>query len=471
MKRLGPIAALLSALVPSLAGADQGKPNILIIVTDDHGFGDVGYHNPEIRTPNLDRLAADGVRLERFYAYPTCSLTRAALLTGLSTLRTGVNNRNGLDLKYRTMPEALRAAGYQTVMCGKWHLGGTEDNSLKGPDYYPTRRGFDHFYGFLHGAIDYTDHVRKDLGVLDWQRDGEPVREEGFTTDLLADEAVRRIKERDEDRPLFLYLAFNAVHGPLETPPSGLGEYAAMRDRKRQVLAANVSYMDAAIGRVLGAIDAEGMRDETIVLFFGDNGGQLSQGASNAPLRGEKGQVFEGGTRVPAAIQWPGVLPAGTESRQLLWVADVYPTLARAAGVSPEAPIPFDGLSLWDELQQGRETPRDLIHGTSDLALYHGPWKLIRPRGGARPMLFRIADDPNETADQAEAEPDVVRDLLERLSASVASIPGAGRDDRQGQPPDQPRMRRGREGGPPPRRDPAPRRGDRKRRPRASDAE
>ncbi|MBY0396371.1 MAG: arylsulfatase, partial [Thermoleophilia bacterium] len=445
--RLIPAIAAAIALAATTTASAQapagGPPNIVLIVSDDHGYGDVGYHNREVKTPNLDRLATQGVRLEGFHSYPICSLTRAALLTGLSTLRTGVNNRTGLDLKYRTMADALKGAGYQSSMAGKWHLGGASDNTLKGPDYYPTRRGFDHFYGFLHGAIDYSEHIRKDTGELDWQRDGKPVAEPGFTTDLLVDDAIRRLKERDRSRPAFLYLAFNAVHGPLQSPPSGTDAYRSVADRRRRTLLANVTHMDAAIGRLLAAIDDERISDRTIVLFMGDNGGQLSQGASNAPLRGEKGTVFEGGTRVPAIVRWPGVLPAGTTSRQLLWAADVFPTLCAAAKVDPRNPVPFDGLDLWETLRSGRETPRELLHGTTDLALYRGPWKLIRPREG-KPLLFRIIDDPNEANDRAAAEGETVRAMLGRMDELVAAMPRSRPQGPRGEGGDRPRGGQGR---------------------------
>lgn len=393
------------------------KPNVVIIVTDDHGWNDIGYHNKEVKTPNLDKLAANGVRLNRYYTYPVCSLTRAALLTGLSTSRTGVNNRTGLDLKYHILPESLKAAGYATWMIGKWHLGGTSDNTLKGEKYYPQNRGFDYFYGHLHGAIDYSTHFRRDLNELDWQRNGAPVKEQGYSTDLMANDAVAKIKSREKSTPFLLYLCFNAVHGPIKTPPSGLGGYANLKDSKRATLLANVTYMDAAIGRVLAALDEEGITEDTLIIFVSDNGGQLSMGSSNFPLRGEKGTVFEGGTRVPAIICWPGTLKGGVICQQVIGVMDLFPTIAEAIGVKPGNKLPFDGKSRWKHIRDGKVEPPDglVIASGREAAILHGPWKMIQNKDTNETLLFRIEEDPTESTNVAAANPEVVRDLAARM--------------------------------------------------------
>ncbi|MFO0910944.1 MAG: arylsulfatase [Isosphaeraceae bacterium] len=446
---LGSMALLLGTTAWRPLRADPGRPpNVVILVADDLGWNDVGFHNPAVKTPNLDRLVSEGLRLDRHYSYPICSATRAALLTGISTSRTGVNNASGLDLAYRILPQDFQAAEYQTWMFGKWHLGGPADYERSGPKYLPHQRGFDYFHGFLHGAIDYVSHERHDLGQLDWQRNGAPVEESGFTTDLLADDAVKHLTERDKTRPVLLYLAFNAVHGPLSPPP---GTSVNRRDR-RPLLLANVSYMDRAIGRVLDAIDREGMRQNTIVLFLSDNGGQLNQGASNDPWRGEKGTVFEGGIHTPAAIRWPGVIKPGSTSRQVISVIDWYPTLANATKLSVREPSRFDGKDLWANLIQGKVTPPDgLVIAQNGTAVFQGPWKLVvgldRKGGGGQggrpgeakkkargkgeaaakkanrqggkaestsPLLFRIDDDPEEKTDLAARFPDVVQELLAR---------------------------------------------------------
>lgn len=425
MNRIATIA-VVTVLVAGQALAAE-RPNIVLIVSDDHGFGDVGWNSPRVQTPQLDRLARDGVRLDRFYANPICSVTRAALMTGLATIRTGVNNSSGLDLKYRILPQIFHDAGYQTWMFGKWHLGGPEDSERTGPEYFPQARGFDYFYGHLHGAIDYYSHERKDLGQLDWQRNGKPVVEEGFSTDLLTDDAIRMVKQRDQSRPFFLYLPFNAVHGPLQPPPSATG--VSKRDR-RAILLANIAHMDAAIGRLLTAIDSEQLRENTLVLFFGDNGGQLSQGASNGELRGEKGGTFEGGIRVPAAIRWPGRLPEGAVSQQFLSVMDVLPTLCAAAGIPTGIETPLDGTDLWPALVQNDVVEHPpFVMGNKDVACIATPWKLVIPGRDETPLLFDLLSDPNETRDVAAEHPDVAA----RLRNVVADI-GPVRGDGQGKP-------------------------------------
>ena len=421
MKRFQPVWLMLVAiLLPQAIGAADAavKPNVVIIVSDDHGFGDIGWNNPEVKTPNLDRLAGEGCRLDRFYSNPICSVTRAALMSGIATIKTGVNNRQGLDLKYRILPQVFKDSGYQTWMFGKWHLGGAEDNSFNTPEYLPHKRGFDYFYGFLHGAIDYYSHERKDLGKLDWQRNGTPVLEEGFTTDLLADDAAKKVADRDKSRPFLAYVAFNGVHGPLQPPPGA--KNADRRDR-RAILKANLEHLDAAVGRLMQTLQNEGVAKNTIVLFFGDNGGQLANGASNGTLRGEKGQTFEGGIREPALIYWPGVIKPGHKSQQFMSAMDVLPTLAAAAGIETGMKEPIDGVNLWPALSSGqvREHPPFLM-GFRDTALFSGKWKMVSPGAGAAPMLFDIVADPNESSDVAEKNPEVV----ERLTLELATLGG-----------------------------------------------
>lgn len=406
---------------PNRDPADRPRPNVIVIVTDDHGFGDIGWNDPNIRTPTLDRLAAEGCRLDRFYANPICSVTRAALMSGVSTIRTGVNNRRGLPKTYRTLPQVFHDAGYATWMVGKWHLGGSEDNEFPTPDYLPHRRGFDHFYGHLHGAIDYWTHQRKDLGKLDWQRNGEPVDEKGFTTDLLTDEAIRLIDKRDASKPFLLYVAFNAVHGPLQPPPSA--KDANRRDR-REILKANLTHMDSAVARIMKTIETQGIDRDTLLIFFGDNGGQLANGASNGSLRAEKGTTFEGGLRVPALVRWPGMIEPGQRSAQFMNVADVLPTVASATGISTGLPTDMDGVDLWPAIKSGRVTDRPpFVMGFRDTAVFAPPWKLISPGRGETPMLFDVVNDPNETTDKSAENPEIVS-RLSKIAA--AARPGHG---------------------------------------------
>ena len=302
--------------------AIAASPNVVIILADDLGTADVGFRGSEIQTPNIDRLAREGTQFDRFYSFPVCSPTRSALMTGRSPMRLGVAYSvirpwlsYGLPAEEHLMPETFRAAGYQTAMAGKWHLGHSQARFL------PHRRGFDEAYGHLNGAIDYYTHVRD--GGLDWQRNGRSVREEGYTTDLLAAEAVRQIRGRDKGRPFFLYLAFNAPHTPLQAPQALIDKYARIPDQRRRTFAAMVDAMDSGVGRVLGALDDEGIAGSTIVLFFSDNGGPTNQGARNTPLRGAKATTFEGGIRVPAVLRWPGQVRQGEKSKQVFTAMDV----------------------------------------------------------------------------------------------------------------------------------------------------
>lgn len=450
-------------------GALADPPNIVILLADDLGWNDVGYHGAPIETPNIDRLAREGVELDRFYSQPICTPTRAALMTGRSPLRSGLAFGVARPWDYFGVPrsehffsESLKAAGYQTAIVGKWHLG--QAHVL----HTPNRRGFDHFYGHLVGAIDYYEHSRS--GGIDWQRNGETVREEGYTTDLFGEEAVRLIQERDLAKPLFLYVPFNAPHSPLQAPEALVERYAGLSsepnvrayrafiegvakrlgmsleraaritnppgDAPRAVFAAMVHSMDLAVGRILGALDEAGLADDTIVLFFSDNGGHISLGASNQPLRGEKSTVFEGGIRVPASIRWPAALEGGRKVEQTITALDVFPTLLAAAGVEPRNELPLDGVNRWLQIEGAKPVaPGEVFFGVNGVAgrqeaLRHDRWKLIRSLGfeGGEPevMLFDVEGDPTEVDDLAGKQPERVADLLARLDRWVRlDAPGA----------------------------------------------
>lgn len=411
-------------LARSLQAAAPTRPNVLILLADDLGWHDVGYHGSEIRTPNIDRLASEGVRFERAYSFPVCSPTRSGLMTGRSPMRLGVAytvirpwSSYGVPANERFMPQAFRDAGYQTAITGKWHLGHAEKRFL------PRARGFDHAYGHVNGAIDYFTHERE--GGLDWNRNGKSVREEGYSTFLLGAEAERFIKQRDRARPFFLYVPFNSPHAPLQAPPEYLDKYANISDRKRRSFAAMTDAMDSAIGRLLGTLKDEGIAENTLVLFFSDNGGPVGSGATNTPLRGAKGTCFEGGIRVPAVMRFPGRLKAGTTSQQALSMMDYFPTLTAACGVSPGNTLPLDGKNLWPAIENGKITKREdifFVHeagGSIRLAVHHGEWKLVReePASGApRNLLFRIDEDPSETKDLSAEQPKLVQELSQRIA-------------------------------------------------------
>lgn len=450
-------------------GVAAAPPNIVVLLADDLGWNDVGYHGARIETPNIDRLAQEGVELDRFYSQPTCTPTRTALMTGRSPLRSGLAfgvarpwDYFGVPRSEHLLSESLKAEGYQTAIVGKWHLG--HAHVL----HTPRRRGFDHFYGHLLGAIDYYEHSR--FGGVDWQRNGETLREEGYTTDLLAEEAVRWIRERDPGKPLFLYVPFNAPHSPMQAPEALVLRYAELSsdpnlrahqdfiagvaarlgssleaaagildpsgEAPRAVFAGMVHSLDLAIGTILAALDEAGIAEDTIVLFFSDNGGHLALGASNVPLRGEKATVFEGGIRVPASIRWPAGLEGGRKVEQTLTALDVFPTLLAAAGVESRGELPLDGVDRWPQIQGAQPVaPGEIFFGVNGVlgrqeALRYDRYKLIRTLGfeGDAPqlMLFDVETDPLEQEDLAKLQPERVADLVGRLERWVdLDAPGA----------------------------------------------
>ena len=392
------------------------KPNVLILVSDDQGWMDVGYHGGEPSTPNIDQLVKDGTELNRFYAYPICSPTRTSLLTGHISMRHGVFTPMPANMTLthdeQLLNEAFKDAGYMTMTAGKWHLGMMSQRDL------PINRGFDHTYGSLRAGPDYWTHGRGDQ--IDWGRDGKTVHEGGYVTDLFGNEISRLIRERDTSKPFFSYVAFTAPHTPLQAPQSFVDKYAHIEDMDRRVYCAMVEVLDVAIGNILQTIDDEGIRDNTIVLFFSDNGG--SYGADNGEFRGRKGRVYEGGTRMPAVIRWPGKIPSNVKSDQQMVVYDVFPTLVDALGISTKLNTPFDGESVWDALQSGKARPRktDMIIGNATAyAVHSGEYKLVHSninetQGTDSELieLFKIYDDPNETTNVADKYPAVVKTLI-----------------------------------------------------------
>ncbi len=404
------------------------RPHVVFLLADDLGYADCGFNGgTQIATPHLDALARAGTVLASFYAQPLCSPTRAALLTGRYPMRHGLQvgvvrpgANFGLPLDERTLPQALRAAGYVTAMTGKWHLGEFE------PAYLPQRRGFDHVYGHYFGALDYFSHVRN--GIVDWHRNGERVEEEGYTTHLLAREAVRIVEGHDAAQPLFLYVPFNAVHTPLQVPDAYLAPYAKLPEPRRK-LAGMLAAMDEAVGQIVAAIEAKGMRGSTLFVFASDNGGP-SPGrlTDNGPLRGGKAGLYEGGVRVCAFATFDGVIPAGERVAEPLHMVDWYPTLLRLAGASlgkDAQPLPIDGLDLWPTLVSGAPSPHAEIllnAAPHEGAIRVGRWKLkLRSAGeGQQVELFDVVADRGETQDLAGTQPERVADLRARYDRLAA---------------------------------------------------
>jgi len=405
-------------------------PHIVFFLADDLGWGDVGYHGSEIETPHIDALAQAGVKLDQFYVLPVCSPTRAALLTGRYPIRQGLQRdvvrpwaRWGLPEAERTLPQALGEAGYRSLMVGKWHLGHERSSQL------PRARGFAHHYGNYLGAGDYFTHRRE--GGLDWHRNGKPLEEPGYATFLLANEAMWLIRGHDPAQPLFLYVSFTAPHAPLQVPAHWEARYADLQSPARRSYAAMVSVMDEAIGRILAVLRERGMAENTLVVFASDNGGLESQGADNGPLRGGKGELYEGGVRVPAVVSWPARLPEGTSVAAPIHIVDWYPTLLGLAGASREQPLPIDGRDIGAVLAGEAQPDRAFLYNVekSGGAVRSGRWKLLQDASGTE--LFDLATDPGELRNVAAEQPDTARALAARLAAWAAESEPAAFDATQ----------------------------------------
>ncbi len=391
------------------------KPNFVVMLSDDMGWGQPGFQGgKDVPTPHLDRLAREGVQLTQFYVQPVCSPTRACLLTGRYAWKNGMEVRptatsaHGMLLDERTLAQALKDAGYWTAMVGKWHLGEWHKEHL------PLQRGFDHHYGHYSALIDSFTHLRGP--VLDWHRNGKPVVEKGYSSYLLADEAAKLIRQHDGSRPFFLYVPFNAVHGPHQAPQEVLAKYKGKGRKARQL--AQLECMDTAIGRILDAVDKKGIRDNTLVFFFNDNGGP--GGIGNRPYRGGKSAYHEGGIRVAALMRWPGKLKAGTKNDEPLHVIDIYPTFVKLAGGSLKQKLPLDGKDIWPTLTEGKPSPHDEIVYSLH-CIRRGDWKYIAKEAryynwrAGQTQLYNIREDPYEKKNLAAKRPEIVTQLQKRL--------------------------------------------------------
>jgi len=407
------LAGLLLAVIGS-AVVEARPPNIVVILADDLGRGDLERHGGPVRTPAIDRLARDGVELQRCYAHPVCSPTRAALLTGRLPRRFGIDRplgrrEPGLPAGVPTLPRTLALAGYQTHLVGKWHLGTASP---------PLRSGFDHFYGFLGAEIDSFTHLDR-RGEIDWQRDGEPLDEPGYAAVLMADEAVRIIEASSGDRPFYLQLAFNVPHFPILAPAESVAKYAELPSRQA-TRCGMIDVLDAGVARVLAALDERGLAANTLVVFLSDNGADAS--GRNLPFRARKATVYEGGIRVPAIVRFPGRLAPGTQSDQPLAVQDLFPTICAAVDLPLPADADCDGVDLWQALETGRVVDRPaLVIATADRACLAGDWKLVVARDGTE-ELFYLRTDPGETRDLRQAEPGVAALLRTRLAEQEAGF-------------------------------------------------
>lgn len=415
------------------------KPNIVVILADDLGWGDLGYNGSAIKTPNIDKFSESAIQLTRFYTAPVCSPTRAGLLTGLYPNRFGIRENvippwrdYGLEPSNVLIPEFLEKQGYKNrAIIGKWHLGHSR------PEYYPMNQGFTHFYGHLNGAIDYFTHERD--GELDWHNDYASCHDEGYATDLLAEESVRCITQYAKEGPFFLYVAFNAPHTPLQAKKEDLelygydatkpafskkrgGESAGQGNTRFQTYAAMVTCMDRGIGKILQTLKDLKIEENTMVLFLSDNGAdEGSGGGSSGPLNGHKFLEFDGGVRSPAIISWPARFKNPGQISQLTGFVDVFPTICEIVKPGSSSNLTFDGKSILNVLE-GKEKNFDRTFYLGCGALIDGDWKIIRQ--GHNPkmklkkdILFNMVKDPYETTDVSAQYPEIMNHLTKKVLA------------------------------------------------------
>lgn len=408
------LALVLPVFFPGQAAAQERKPNILIIVGDDMGYADVGFHGcKDIPTPHLDALAKSGVRCSSGYVSgPYCSPTRAGLLTGRYQQRFGheFNPAGGADIglpvKETTLADRLKSAGYATGLVGKWHLGSAAK-------FQPQQRGFQEFYGFLGGAHSYLPEV-KGAGIL---RGTEPANEKDYLTDALGREAVAFI-DKHQKEPFFLYLAFNAVHTPLHATDKYLQRFSKIEDKTRRTYAAMMSALDDAIGAVTAKLRAAGLEDNTLIFFISDNGGPTMMGttingSSNAPLRGSKRQTLEGGIRVPFVASWKGKLPAGKVYEQPVIQLDLHASALAAAGIAVSPEWKLDGVNLLPYLDgKNAQPPHAALYWRFGdmMAIRQGDWKLVQYDKTGR-HLYKLTQDIGEKDDLLAKEPEKAKEL------------------------------------------------------------
>jgi arylsulfatase A-like enzyme len=431
------LAVVFGATVVS-AQNQPTRPNVVLIMMDDVGYGDYGsYGAPDIRTPNIDRLAREGARFTDFYAAASCTPTRAALISGRYQQRFGLevplsNNPaggRGLSATGRSLPQLLKNGGYATGLVGKWHLGYL-------PEFHPNAHGFDYFFGFLSGLIDYYQHTGPD-GNHDLYENREPVHVEGYSTDLITDRAIRFV-ERNAKQPFFLEVAFNAAHWPFQVPdkPStapGRGRFVQPQEENTGTRADYVAILERAdqgVGRILASLEKLGLTRNTLVIFTNDNGGEwLSR---NAPLFHRKETLWEGGIRVPLIMRWPGQIPAGRTERQVGMVFDLTATILAAAGATVPPDARLDGMNLLP-IVQGKSpvTERTLYWRVATAApvrnqraVRQGDWKVMVEAG--KVFVFNLRDDPGERNDLAKERQDIARRLFPLIAAWEKDVDADG---------------------------------------------
>ena len=412
------------------------SPNILLILADDHGYGDVSIHNgPSIQTPNIDRIATNGVRFSKFYANSSvCSPSRAALMTGRYPDRVGVpgvirthpeNSWGYFRQDAVTLPSVLKQQDYHTALIGKWHLG------LE-PQNHPCKRGFDHFHGFLGDMMDdYYTHLRHDINYM--QHGFNTINPGGHATDLFTEWSMDFIRAQTQSsQPFFLYLAYNAPHTPIQPPDDWIER---VREREpdislqRAKYIALVEHMDAGIGRVLDTLEETDQLSNTLVIYTSDNGGSMDVGAHNGPLRGQKGEMYEGGIRVPACAMWPGYIPEGHVTEQVALLMDLFPTVCEVAGVPIAHEI--EGRSIWQTLQgEHQDFSERILYwvrreggqrflGQCQHAIRRGDIKLLHNSPFEPLELYDLLSDPLETTNGSQTQMDLFREMSQLFQAET----------------------------------------------------
>ena len=429
------LAALPATLTHSACAADDKRPNLLVILTDDHGYGDVStYQETDVRTPHIDRIAAEGMLFTAMRSNCTvCSPSRAALLTGINADRVGVpgvirthadNSWGYFDPEVPTLADELKRAGYHTSLIGKWHLG------LESPNT-PNKRGFDLFHGFLGDMMDdYYNHRRHGNDYM--RRNEKPVKPEGHATEVFTDWAIKHFRERMNAGPFFMFLSYNAPHFPIQPPREWLEKIKQRQPGLSDARARNVAFvehLDHHIGRVLVALDETGLANNTVVVFSADNGGSLPHAQNNDPWRGGKQDHYDGGLRVPFMVRWPDKINAGSRSDYAGQLFDIFPTFLELAGA--KVPAGIDAVSLAPILRgEPRETPERELYfvrregnpkylGKDYHALIRGDWKILQNHPFQPYELYNIKDDPQEQNDLAKAMPGVFADLAIALSHHI----------------------------------------------------
>jgi len=408
MNRRAFLSSLGALAAPVLA---QSKPNLILIIADDLGYAGISAQGCDIPTPHIDSIARSGVRFTNGYvSCPVCSPTRAGIITGRYQQRFGhefnpgpageADTVFGLSTDEAALPERLKKLGYATGMVGKWHLGYRRDS-------LPLQRGFDEFFGFPGGAHSYVADDRQGNPVM---RGNDPVKESGYLTDAFAREAVAFIK-KNKDRPYYLYLPFNAVHAPMEALNNYKARFPKITDELRLIHAGMLSAMDDAVGAVLKTVRDAGQESNTLIVFISDNGGPTQQTtSSNKPLRGVKGQVYDGGIRVPYMMQWNGKIRAGAVYDQPVIALDIHPTFVTAAGGS--LPPNLDGVDLMPYVTgKNRDAPHSALYWRfgQQWAIRMGDWKLLGQ--GGDPELYNLRNDIGESRNLASSEPGKLKEL------------------------------------------------------------